>query len=118
MEKVKWLCDISCAIGREAQCVEVDEGIGSYEYWGAKYRDRRMVWKVQAGSCELDVTDCVTDQREEEYERSAIPVWVEATASGDGAHDRSITVEFDAWLDGIKWDHLNRCIATYAWDGE
>lgn len=114
MEKVRWLCDISCAIAKEARCVEVDEGIGDYEYWGAKYRDRQMVWRVEAGSCEIDVTDCVTDEEDETHERSAIPVVVEATANGHGAD-----VDLEATLESVRWNKEHtRCFATYSWDGE
>ena len=114
MEQVKYLCDVSVAVGEAAEAVQVDEGIGPYEYWGAKYTDRRMVWKVRAGSVDLDITDCGTDERDDDVSRSAIPVFVSATATSEW-----IDVDFDAWLESVKWHHATmRLIATYQWEGE
>ena len=51
---------------RECDTITVDEGIGAYEYWGAKGVDIRLV--TYSDCCEAEVTEAAPEPDENEYD--------------------------------------------------
>lgn len=52
------------ACKQECEVEVIDEGIGAYEYWGAKGVDIRLVEQSQC--CEADVTDEPPEEDEDD----------------------------------------------------
>ena len=81
----------------------VNNGIGSYEYWGAKGVDRRMEWEVEGDTTKIqinfydeDINDIV---RELAYERSS-DLWYELNRGQDEDYEYSDVVRLVCKFNG------------------
>ena len=110
LEKLEYHEDIEPTILGAAEIALVDQGIGRYEFWGAKGVHKDMQWEVKAGEIEIDVSDCSYEDAD-----SAIPVALKFV--GNISHeDGDADVDIEAHLDSVRWER-HRCIAKYTWDG-